>query len=80
MRKTLRSALVVSVVGVGSWALGNAGLLAFPDTGGGGSDRSGVSRDLQLAALTPPCEAPEAGEERVRQLEKSLEALGLAVD
>lgn len=77
MNRNLRNALVVMILGAGSLALGNAGLVAFPDTGGGG----GAQQVLRLASPTPTCTKTSAASRalRERQLIKSLEALGLAV-
>lgn len=85
MNRRLRNALVVPVMGLGSLALGNAGLLALPDTGGGGGEYRPPRQVLQLAALTPAvtpaCKAPDAAKEwEERQFKEELEALGLAVD
>lgn len=83
MSRRLRNALVASVMGVGSLALGNAGSLALPDSGGGGGGY-GPQRVAQLAALTPAAtparEAPDAAKAREEQQKAKLEALGLAVD
>lgn len=79
MKEHLKTGLATALVtALGSLALGNAGLLALPDVGGGGS----AQPTLALASLAPRC--TETGAEsralRERRLIESLEALGLAVD